>query len=199
MKRILHILILIILLAAFSTCKKDKISVNPEFKWFTDGKVFHYDYYTATGIQRDYLSIAVAGDMLLPNIDPAKAPQVSLENIYGHYVVKIDGLYATAPTECSLESFFTVTFSYLYAPDNPVTNQQIPVYLCQKQIDYNMVILATNQSVVVPQGTFNTYIIQYQNNDKGYWDPGNGLIMYETHDQNGQVTGLLKLDGVTTQ
>ncbi|MDP9047824.1 MAG: hypothetical protein M3N14_06785 [Bacteroidota bacterium] len=107
MKSIARILILLALSALFSTSKKDKVAVNLKFEWFANGKSFHYDYYTAAGVQKDYIFIGVADDMLLPTVtDPANISQLSLDNVYGHYEVRIDGLYAKGRTDHLFRKFF---------------------------------------------------------------------------------------------
>ena len=197
MKNIYIFLTMLILSIAFFSCKKEK-KVNPEFKWFANGNVFHYDYYTAAGVQKNYSSIAVADSYLLMDItDTARISQINLDNIYGKYVVNLDGLYATAPIDCQ-EGFFVATFNYLYAPNSPAAGQQIPVYYCRNNLDYNIAISAIDQTVTVPYGTFTTYVMQYKNGDKGYWDNNHGLIMYEVYDQHGNIAGTLKLNSVTT-
>jgi hypothetical protein len=191
-------IILLLLPFAFFACKKEK-KVNAEFEWFANGNVFHYDYYTAAGIQKNYISVAIADNALLQNLrDAVSPPQINLQNIYGKYVVKDDGLYTTAPIDCSTGGIYVAYFNYLYAPNDPALGQQIPVYQCQSKVKYYLDILATNQTITVPQGTFTTYVMQYQNGDKAYWDPNNGLIKYELYDQNGNLGGTLKLNGITS-
>lgn len=204
MKNITTIVIAVLFTILFYACKKES-KVITEFKWVVDKNTFHYDKYTSAGIQKDFRRFGIFRDdyrgyHFLETFNPDSTVQRSYfsENIYGQYVVKADGLYKLTRTDCGFD-FFSVTFDALFAPNNPVLGQFVPVYYCKDNLYYNINIAAVDQAISVPYGTFKTYIMQFKNGDKGYIDPNNGLIMYIAVDSFKRTVDTLKLSFVNKQ
>jgi hypothetical protein len=199
------VLFLFCLVLFISSCRKTQqpSQPNPEFKWFTNGTTFYYDLYTSSGIKKNYEALSVVKNSYTNNLSlvesiPADTGEfVYLENLQGQYVVKSDGLYAITVVTCEYHIDQYPTFTSQFLPNNPTVNQQIPVYYCQGDVIDTVNVLALNQTVTIPYGTFNTYVMQYQYGTKGYWDPNTGLIMFEIFDNNGNLSGTLKLGRVT--
>jgi hypothetical protein len=205
MKNVLNTLIALLLAVLFNACKKEK-TVITQFKWVANKNTFHYDRYTNKSTQKDFRSFGIFSDNyrgyhFLETFNPDSSVQKSYfyENIYGQYVVKTDGLYKLTPTDCGFEDFLSFTFDALFAPNNPVAGQLVPVYFCKNSLYYNINISAVDQTISVPYGTFKTYIMQFKNGDKGYIDPNNGLIMYIAVDSLKKTIDTLKLSTVTNQ
>jgi hypothetical protein len=184
----------------FMACKKENIN-NPQFKWVKNQDIFHYDDYTITGVEKDFriLQIFNTGnnEYFFGEIPDTTQRQYFSETLYGSYLIDNDGLHKSRAATCGLESFFSI--DALFMPNNPVTDQVVPVYSCGNELDYNLKILAADKIISVPYGTFKTYIMQFKNGDKGYIDPNNGLIMYVAIDSLKKTTDTLKLSFVTKQ
>lgn len=203
MKNTPFTLILLLLILLFNACKKEK-AVITEFKWVANKNTFHYDRYFNAGIQKDFRSLEIFSDdyggyQFLEPFDSTAQRSYFYENVYGRYVVKADGLYKLTRNDCGFEDFLGFTFDVLFAPNNPVLGQQIPVYYCKNNLYYSININAVSQPVSVPYGTFNTYVMQFKNGDKGYMDPNNGLIMYIAVDSFKKTVDTLKLSFVTNK
>jgi hypothetical protein len=206
--KIINAFFLFCILLFICSCKKTEQQSEPNsaFKWFANGTNFHYDLYTSSGIIKNYETLSVVKNSYTGNLDLTESAQTDtiggslyFEDLQGEYVVKSDGLYAITVATCEYHIVDYPTFTSQFLPNNPKVGQQIPVYFCQGDVVDTINVLALNQSVTVPYGTFNTYVMQYNYGQKGYWDPNTGLVMYERFDNNGNLSGTLKLDNVTRQ
>jgi len=195
------------LILLISSCKKTEqpSQPNPAFKWYTNGTNFHYDLYTSNGIIKNYETLSVVKNSYTGNLELTESAKTDtireayFEDLEGEYVVKSDGLYAITVSTCEYHIVDYPSFTSQFLPNNPKIGQQIPVYFCQGTVVDTINVLALNQSVTVPYGTFNTYVMQYNYGQKGYWDPNTGLLMYEVFDNNGNLSATLKLDDITRQ
>jgi hypothetical protein len=207
MKILIKAFVLFCYIFIICSCRKTQQPSQPnsDFKWFTNGTTFYYDLYTNNGIQKNYESLSVVLNSYTNNLELSESipgdtsGQLYFEDLEGQYVVRSDGLYAITVVTCQYHIDDYPTFTSIFLPNSPTINQQIPVYFCQNTVVNNFSVFALNQSVTVPYGTFNTYVIQYEFGSKGYWDPANGLIMFEIFDNNGNLSETLKLDKVTKQ
>lgn len=194
MRKILFFPILIFL----SSCHKEK-SEGYKFSWTKIGTKLYYDYYTNNDTLKDYRLLTV-GTLHTTGFFVEEAPASPFPSSFpllfhileNEFKIKKDGLYGIACKYC--RGLCLSDFEFLYAPNQPSLNQKIPVYGCDANIYYNNTIIARDTVVIVPWGTFKTYVMRHSNGDKSYWNPDEGLIMYETTANNSK--GTLKLNRI---
>ena len=175
-----------------SSCKKAEN--KKKFDWVRPGNKMYYDYYTPIDTVKDFRYLEIFSNRFY-ELDPTNASvyEAMFYIIQRDLVIKKDGLYGLACKSCGFLGC-AGEFEYLYAPNVPTLNQEIPQYGCSTTADsYKIKIIEINKSITVPKGTFNTYVMLHRNGDKSYWDPDNGLIMYDRYKCDGSLIGSLKL------
>ncbi len=168
-----------LLLSTIVSCKKDD-NHKIKFGWTKNGSVYFYDQYKGSSVTKDYLKLAIYDDEFFQNDVAASTYMDILDR---HFVVKKGGLFGLACEECNF-GFFSCSrkFEFLYTPNAPSLNQELPQYGCGRTPDYNTRIIKIDTIISVPYGTFNTYIMKHRNGDKSYWNADSGIIMYEKVD-----------------
>ena len=162
-------------------CKKEN-----NFSWAKNGKIFYYDQYKGSNIVKDYIQLAIYDNQFFQNNVAAPLPMDILDR---KFVIKKNGLFGLACEDCSI-GYFTCgkEFEFLYAPNSPSLNQQIPQYSCGRIPSYNIQIINVDTTISVPLGIFKTYVMLHYYGDRSYWSTDNGLIMYEKVDRNNRAT-----------
>ena len=180
-------IIVMLLLSSMISCKKDD-NHKVKFGWAKNGSVYFYDQYKGSSIVKNYFKLAIYNGRFFQNDIGAS---VNMDIVEGDFIVKKGGLFGLACEECSF-GFFGCSreFEFLYAPNSPLLNQEIPQYSCGRTPDYNTRIIKIDTMISVPYGTFNTYVMQHKNGDKSYWNADNGIIMYEKVDYRDSRTVL---------
>ena len=185
-------LTLTMLFVILFSCKKEEN--KKKFEWVRPGNKMYYDYYTSTDTTKDFRYLEIFANRF-HELDPSNANsyETMFQIIDRDLVVKKGGLYGLACKSCG---FFGCVgeFEYLYAPNVPSLNQEIPQYGCSETADsYKIKIIEINKNITVPKGTFSTYVMLHENGDKSYWNPDEGLIMYDRYEYDGSLIGSLKL------
>jgi hypothetical protein len=176
MKKILHLLLLPIVLA--TSCKKD-VNDKVEFKWAKNGTLLFYDQYKNSVIAKDYLKILIIDNRFLQN-------GTYMKILDTEFKIKKGGLYGLY---CYDHYCYCIpNQEFLYAPNQPYINQELPQYSCGTTPDFINKIIAVDTVVTVPMGTYKTYIMQHYNGDKSYWNANDGLIMYDKVDFTNRTT-----------
>jgi len=167
------------ILSEIISCKKDD-SRKAKFGWAKNGKTFFYDQYKGSTIVKDYLKLGIRDNKFFQN---GIAASTYMDILDRQFVVKKDGLFGLACEECGF-GFFSCSskFEFLYAPNSPSLNQEIPQYGCGRDAYHNTRIIKADTAVTVPLGRFNTYIMLHENGDRSYWNAEKGIIMYEKVD-----------------
>ena len=178
-----------------SSCKKDE-NKKVKFSWARTGNRLYYDYFTPSDTIHDFRCIEIADRFY--EQEPANSGnyQLMFRIINRDIIVKKGGLYGIACESCG---FFGCTgkFEFLYAPNAPTLNQELPEYGCSRTpYPYKNKIIEVDKKISVPKGTFITYIMLHENGDKSYWNADEGLIMYDRYDFNGNFIGTLKLNRI---
>ncbi len=88
-------------------------------------------------------------------------------------------------------------FEFLYAPNAPRLNQELPQYGCSRNPGRANTIIQTQSVVTVPRGTYTTYVMLHELGHKSYWNPDEGLIMYEKY-VDGALLFTLKLNRIVS-
>ena len=173
------------------SCKKEENKMK--FAWVKDGNKFYYDYYTPTDTIKDFRNLLVGAQRFMEQ-DPRNANSYeTMFRLVHRMVVKKGGLYGLACESCGILGC-AGEFEYLYAPNVPALNQELLQYGCSTTADsYKNKIIEINKLVTVPKGTFNTYVMLLENGDKAYWNPDEGLIMYDRYDYDDSFIGSLRL------
>jgi len=174
------------------SCKKEEN--KKKFDWVQEGNKMYYDYCTPTDTIKDFRYLQIVAQRFSEQ-DPSNSSfyETMFQIIDRDLVVKKGGLYGLACESCG---FFGCVgeFEYLYAPNVPTLNQEIPQYGCSKTArDYKIKIIEINKTITVPKGTFNTYVMLHENGDKSYWNADEGIIMYDRYEYDGSLIGSLKL------
>lgn len=179
----------------FYSCKKDE-NKKTKFGWVKSGNKLYYDYNTSSGTIHDFRYLEIL-DRFYEN-DPTNSNiyETMFRIIDRDLVVKKGGIYGVACENCSFLGCIK-QFDYLYAPNAPSLNQEIPQFSCSKiPNSYKNKIIEINKTVTVPKGTFSTYVMLLENGDKSYWNADEGLIMYDRYDYKGNLIGSLKLNRI---
>lgn len=177
----------IFILCVLYSCKKDD-NDKVKFGWAKNGKTFFYDQYKGSGVVKDYLRLAIYdNEFFQDNV----AASTYMDILDRHFVIKKGGLFGLACEECNFGFFSCLSkFEFLYAPNAPSLNQELPQYGCGRTPYYNTRIIKVDTVVSVPLGTFKTYVMLHQNGDKSYWNADNGIILYEKVDYRDNRTVL---------
>ena len=175
----------------FTSCTKSKNFII-KFGWVKEGTKLYYDYYRPTDTLHDYRYLTIVANRFFEQDPSYPSTYQTMFNLPNKdFVAKPGGLYGLAYEDCN--SFFNSrTFDFLYAPNSPSINQEIDEYGCGRQYYSIDKIIEINKTVNVPKGTYTTYVMLHFNGDKSYWNPDEGLIMYERY-VNGYYVGTLKL------
>jgi hypothetical protein len=172
-------ILIILFLSSVISCKKDD-NKKVKFGWTRNGSVYFYDQYKGPSVVKNYFKLAIYDNRFYQNDINAS---VYMDILNRNFIVKKGGLFGLACEECNF-GFFSCSrkFEFLYTPNSPSLNQEIPQFGCGRKPDYNTLIVKIDTTISVPYGTFNTYVMQHKNGDKSYWNADNGIIMYEKVD-----------------
>jgi hypothetical protein len=185
------LLILSILTLMIIYCKKDENKLV-KFGWAKDGNRLFFDFYGNTDTIKDFRTLYVSGRFLegaptTPNNYPV------LFYIWDKdFVIKKGGLYGATCADRNCWCW-TLNLQFLYAPNKPYLNQELPEYNCGTVYDTNKIV-TIDTIVTVPMGTFRTYVMQHGNGDKSYWNADEGIIMYYV--SRGRWKGTLRLNRI---
>ena len=187
-------LITTLLIVITSSCKKEEN--KKKFDWVREGNKMYYDYYTPTDTIKDFRYLEIVAQRFSEQ-DPTNSSfyETMFRIINRDLVVKKGGLYGLACEECGFGILTCLSkFEYLYAPNIPTLNQEIPQYSCGRTANsYKIKIIEINKIITVPKGTFNTYVMLHENGDRSYWNADEGVIMYDRYEYDGSLIGSLKL------
>ncbi|UYZ63564.1 hypothetical protein [Hymenobacter weizhouensis] len=189
----------IIILACLCSCTKDE-NKKIKFGWAKAGNRLYYDYYTPTDTIRDSRRIIIHERFQEDILNTSTSTNNILYfRILDHdIVVKKGGLYGRAVENCGWGIInSSKTFDFLYAPNAPRLNQELVEYGCGRSIVTKNNIITIDTTIVVPKGTFKTYVMRHENGDKSYWNADEGLIMYDRY-LSGRFQGSLKLTRIQT-
>lgn len=166
----------VIIFSTLVSCTKDENN-KEEFSWAQNGKTFFYDRYEGSDTVKDYLKLAIFDNQFFQN---DVAASVYMDILDRPFTIKKGGLFGQACEDCDIGFFgCSKKFAFLYAPNAPAINQQLPYFDCGKTSEYNIKILNTDTIINVPMGIFHTYIMLHYQGDKSYWNANSGIIMYE--------------------
>jgi hypothetical protein len=186
-------------LTLLAGCERDD-NHKIKFGWVKPGVRLYYDFYSAADTIRDSRSLQVAvgrfSEKIL-NPDPKGYGRV-LDLLDRDLVVKKGGLYGMACESCGMGiPSCGKRFEFLYAPNAPKPNQELPQYACSRNPGRINRIIQTQQVVTVPKGTYTTYVMLHHFGDKSYWNADEGLIMYEKY-YNDSLQFTLKLNRIVS-
>ena len=159
-----------------NSCKKDPGN-EIKYAWVTNGTKLFYNRYTETDTLKNSLIFTVTDKFLSGQAKPS----ILLNVLDRKFKINKGGLYGIACDDCSMSSFFSClkTFDFLYLPNTAILNQKLPVYSCGRDAVYSNQILEVNKTIIVPQGTYKTFVLKSDNGDLSYWNADHGLIMYD--------------------
>ncbi|MCC3158132.1 hypothetical protein LJ737_12860 [Hymenobacter sp. 15J16-1T3B] len=190
------------LLFGCAACNKD--GSHKPFGWVRGGNRLYYDFYGLQDTIRDcrYLEINRDDDDYRIREHAPNNSSGSLTPLFGEIndidvVVKSNALYEQICSSCGFGSCFSLTEN-IYAPKSPFLYQELPTYYCGSHIRGRNYVINTDTTLTVPMGKFKVYIMQHPDGDKSYWNPREGLIMYEVRNQyRTSFRGTLRLNRIT--
>lgn len=175
--------LIVILTFIFNSCKKDP---NNEIKyaWATNGTKLFYDRYTETDTIKNSLTFTIKDNTFIGQANPS----IMINVLESKFKIKKGGLYGIDCDNCPNSGFFycLTTTDFLYLPNSASLNQKLPVYSCG-DIYYSNEVIGLNKTLIVPQGTYITFVLKSDNGDLSYWNADYGLIMYETIRSNEKI------------
>ncbi len=189
-------IVFFMLIGFFFSCRKDE-NKKIKFNWIKNQNTLFYNIYTDNKVQIESFTLTVSINRFSQN---SFGNNVGMDLMGRNLIVKKGGLFGEAcKFDCGFGILTCVTkMEFLYAPNAPTLNQELPQYSCGPEVDYYIKIIELNKQITVPYGTFNTYVMLHENGDKSYWNADTGIIMYEIIDYNDGKTVLktLKLNRI---
>lgn len=168
----------------FGGCKKEEEVIIPG--WYQKAAEYYFDLDSAGKTIQNFSIIAVR--IVNPGIIeltervqyPTRFGYSGLTNLSDlDLFTQKEGLFGEHPNSCGFISL-SGSSRYLLVPANPRTEQQIPIYGCAKTLYGTDTIIATEEMITVPVGTYKTFSIAHYNGDRSWWSQGIGLVQYET-------------------
>lgn len=169
-------MVIILIIFYLSACKKD-VNNQIEFKWAENGTILFYDQYKNSAIVKDYLKIEILDNNFFVNGVVGNSYMKILDRQFTRKKGGLYGLY------CDDHYCYCIpNKEFLYAPNQPYLNQELPEYNCGTTPDHINKVITIDTVITVPMGTYKTYVMQHYNGDKSYWNANDGLIMYDKVD-----------------
>lgn len=183
-----------------AACGKEEY--KKRFEWVRAGNRLYYDAYGPADTIHDFRSLLVFADDKLLRIQEEVPSGSNFYSLFFYdvtrrrYQVKRGGLYSQACGSCGgLIVSCGSSFDYLFAPNAPFLYQALPYYSCSSEPEGTNYVVNTDTVVTVPLGTFSAYVLRHPNGDRSYWNPREGLIMYEARNQRAW-RGTLRLNRI---
>lgn len=195
---------IVLFFISLSSCNKGTEVINKVYKfgWAKTGNKLYYDYYTATDTLKDYRYLSIY-NFSSKTAFREEIPKYDTGTFFNNplffrildrgFVIKEDGLYGIGCESCG---FFGCSqpFEFIYAPNQPVLYQNLPLFGCSNRSGSSNTVTAIDTTVTIPMGTFKTYILEHSNGDKSFWSPEDGIIIYEA--VNDDNRGIFKLNRI---